>query len=115
MGTRSRIGILNANGTTITMYCHWDGYPENQMPLLQENFTNIFDIIELVTAGGISSLNDYVDDLKAGNKPKTYTDTEPITTKDKAAFFDDKSFWDIEYIYLFDGSQWECIEKGVTI
>lgn len=29
MATRSRIGIENQDGTVTSVYCHWDGYPEN--------------------------------------------------------------------------------------
>ena len=38
MSTNSRIGILHEDGTTETIYCHWDGYPEHQMPILTEHY-----------------------------------------------------------------------------
>jgi len=27
MATRSRIAVQNADGTFLSIYCHWDGYP----------------------------------------------------------------------------------------
>ena len=38
MSTNSRIGILHEDGTTETIYCHWDGYPEHQMPILTKHY-----------------------------------------------------------------------------
>jgi len=29
MATRSNIGIVNEDGSVTGIYCHWDGYPEN--------------------------------------------------------------------------------------
>lgn len=41
MSTNSRIGILHEDGTTETIYCHWDGYPEHQMPILTKHLSLI--------------------------------------------------------------------------
>ena len=39
MSTRSRIGLQLANGSVLSVYCHWDGYPEfNGVKLV--NFPN---------------------------------------------------------------------------
>lgn len=34
MSTNSTIGILERDGTYTCIYCHWDGYPEHQAPIL---------------------------------------------------------------------------------
>ena len=34
MGTRSRIGIRNADDSVDSIYCHWDGYPDHNGRLL---------------------------------------------------------------------------------
>jgi hypothetical protein len=38
MGTRSRIGIQLADESILSVYCHWDGYPEFNGVKLVENF-----------------------------------------------------------------------------
>lgn len=40
MGTRSNIGILYADGSVETIYCHWDGYFENNGLILYENYNS---------------------------------------------------------------------------
>ena len=47
MSTRSRIGILNPDGSTRTIYCHSDGYPEHQLPILTQHYSSIEKVEEL--------------------------------------------------------------------
>ena len=58
MSTKSRIGILNTDGTTETIYCHWDGYPEHQLPILTKNYTTEEKVRELLELGDISALGE---------------------------------------------------------
>ena len=58
MSTRSRIGILNANGSTDTVYCHSDGYPEHQMPILASHYNTVEkveDLVDIVRLGVMSA------------------------------------------------------------
>ena len=55
MATRSRIGIVKENGTVESIYCHWDGYPENNGQLLLDNYD--YEMAQgLIELGDISSL-----------------------------------------------------------
>jgi len=56
MGTRSRIGIRNADDTVDSIYCHWDGYPEHNGRLLVEHYTDEAKVRELIALGDLSSL-----------------------------------------------------------
>jgi hypothetical protein len=56
MGTRSRIGIEMPDHTIVSVYCHWDGYPEYNGKILVEHYQNREDVQELIDGGGISSL-----------------------------------------------------------
>jgi hypothetical protein len=57
MATRSRIGIVNEDGTVSSIYCHWDGYPSNNGRILVEHYTDREKVKELIELGSISSLN----------------------------------------------------------
>jgi hypothetical protein len=57
MSTRSFIGIVQEDGTVKGVYCHSDGYPSNQMPLLTENYTVAKKVDELVSLGDMSQLD----------------------------------------------------------
>ena len=56
MSTRSRIGILNDDGTVDSIYCHFDGYISNNGKILQEHYTDPAKMAELIALGDISSL-----------------------------------------------------------
>lgn len=56
MSTNSRIGIVNADGTVTSIYCHWDGYLTHNGLLLASFWTEPKKIAELMQIGNISSL-----------------------------------------------------------
>lgn len=56
MGTRSHIGMLQPDGTVNAIYCHWDGYPENNGKILMEHYTDPKKIEALIALGSLSSL-----------------------------------------------------------
>jgi hypothetical protein len=64
MATRSNIGIVNDDGSVTGIYCHWDGYPENNGKLLLKHYNNSGIVNELMDLGDLSSLNKnlYCDD-----------------------------------------------------
>lgn len=56
MSTRSRIGVLNEDGTIRSIYVHWDGYPSNNGKILAEHYRDIRKIQKLIELGDISIL-----------------------------------------------------------
>ena len=56
MGTRSRIGIELPDHTVVSVYCHWDGYPEGNGKTLVQHYLNREDVEELIDGGGMSTL-----------------------------------------------------------
>ena len=56
MGTRSRIGIELPNHDVVSVYCHWDGYPEHNGRILVEQYLNRDDVEELIDGGSMSTL-----------------------------------------------------------
>ena len=61
MATRSRIAIEKEDGTVLSIYCHWDGYPSNNGKILQENYQDREKVEKLISLGDISSLAPEVD------------------------------------------------------
>ena len=61
MATRSRIAIEKEDGTVLSIYCHWDGYPSNNGKILQENYQDREKVEKLISLGSISSLAPEVD------------------------------------------------------
>ena len=56
MATRSNIGIVNSDGSVTGIYCHWDGYPENNGKLLLNHYNNTAIVYELMDLGNLSYL-----------------------------------------------------------
>ena len=62
MGTRSTIALEFADGTVEQVYCHWDGYLENNGAILAQNYMDPFKVKELLALGGFSSLQNTVEE-----------------------------------------------------
>lgn len=56
MATRSFIGKLLKDGSITGIYCHHDGYPEGVGSVLQENYTDLGKLDQLLQLGSISTL-----------------------------------------------------------
>ena len=56
MATRSTIALEFADNTVGQVYCHWDGYLENNGKILLENYTDPFKLQKLIDLGDLSSL-----------------------------------------------------------
>ena len=55
MATRARIGLKLEDGSIISAYHHWDGYPEWLGVTLKEHYNKREDIAKLIDGGNMSS------------------------------------------------------------
>ena len=60
MATRSTIAIAREDGSVAQVYCHWDGYLENNGVLLVNHYNTADKVEELIAGGDISSLGEIV-------------------------------------------------------
>jgi len=56
MATRSAIGYALPSGKVRAVYCHWDGYPSHQLPILEEHYPTLSKVRELIRPGSMSAL-----------------------------------------------------------
>ena len=56
MATRSAIGYRKPDGSVRAVYCHWDGYPSHQLPILEKHYNGIRKVQALIKPGSMSSL-----------------------------------------------------------
>lgn len=66
MATRSTIALEFADGTVEQVYCHWDGYLENNGQILAQHYMDPFKVKELVALGGFSTLQETVEETEDG-------------------------------------------------
>jgi len=66
MATRSTIAIEFADGTVSQVYCHWDGYLDNNGEMLNKHYMDPFKVRDLIDLGDFSSLRETVEETKEG-------------------------------------------------
>ena len=119
MGTRSRIG-LQLEGQIISVYHHWDGYPEWLGVTLNKKFNTREKVAELIDGGDMSSCDseygwDYSEENKREVTAPTYysergEDCPPKISESITEYLDQAERTDGEYAYLFDNGEWTCYE-----
>jgi len=104
MATRSRIGIELKNGSVLSAYHHWDGYPEWLGRILKTHYNTHTKVAELIDGGDMSVCwND-------NNEPEYYSargeDCPPRHDADLNEYLSDGE----EYAYLFTKGEWVCYD-----
>jgi len=109
MGTRSAIGYLQPSGRVRAVYCHWDGYPEHQLPILKSKYNTFAKVRALIKPGSMSSLessrtwdSEFCDPQPLYHAERGHGD-EPKTSSKPFDYWRDM---DCEYLYVFNGSWW---------
>ena len=112
MATRSRIGLLIGDESVVSVYHHWDGYPQWLGIHLRQKYTTKEQIEELLDGGDISCIDSDKDwDLKECDLHVQYyndrgEDTEPRFDCTVEDYLDNGE----EYAYLFENNEWVCYD-----
>jgi hypothetical protein len=113
MATRSRIGIELKNGSVLSVYCHWDGYPEHNGKKLKEHFNTRAKVAELIDGGDISALWTNVDwdnETLPTTGPLYYSsrgdNCPPRLDADLAEYLLPEN--SEEFAYVFRNGEWVC-------
>ena len=112
MATRSRIGLLLETGYVLSVYHHWDGYPEWLGVTLQRKFDTYDLIAELLDGGDVSCIDSTTDwNLdKVENHVQYYNDRGEDTEPRLDTTVEDYLVNGEEYAYLFENNQWVCYD-----
>ena len=111
MATRSRIGLQLADGNILSVYHHWDGYPQWLGVTLNEKFNTREKVAELIDGGDISCCDSDSDwNLnKVENHVQYYNDRGDNTEPRLDSNFDEYVKQGEEYAYVFTLDHvWEC-------
>ena len=112
MATRSRIGLLLETGSVLSVYHHWDGYPQWLGVVLKEKFNTYEKIAELLDGGDISCCDSDTDwslekvDLHVQYYNDRGEKTEPRLDTSVEDYLDNGE----EYAYLFENDEWKCYD-----
>ena len=111
MATRSRIGIELNDGSILSAYHHWDGYPQWLGRILETHYNTKGKVADLIDGGDMSSCwsdsvwgKPFADGRKYG--PETYADRgedcPPRYDNNIEEFFSDGE----EFSYIFRNGEW---------
>ena len=122
MATRSRIGLLIGDDSVVSVYHHWDGYPQWLGVFLRQNYTTKEQVEELLDGGDISCIDSDKDwDLKECEPHVQYYNDRGETTEPRLDLtLEDYLANGEEYAYVFDphsNNQWVCydLHEGATL
>ena len=113
MATRSRIGLRLKDESILSVYHHWDGYPQWLGVTLEQKFNTFDKVAELIDGGDISCCDSDSDwDLnKVDNHVQYYNDrgekTEPRLDLTEQDYLSNGE----EYAYIFEpNGKWVCYD-----
>ena len=118
MATRSRIGIQLSDNSILSVYHHWDGYPQWLGRILTTHYNTKEKVADLIDGGDMSSCwtdkvwgKDRTDGQKYG--PETYADRGedcPPSVMTMSEYLDKKN--NEEYAYIFRNGEWVCYDMN---
>jgi len=113
MATRGRIGVQLTDGSVLSIYSHWDNYPEHNGRILRTHYNTKEKVTSLIDNGDVSCL--WTDKDWDGNK---WSDCkyQALTYKMRGedcpprldATFGKYIGNNEEYAYLFTNGKWVC-------
>ena len=113
MATRSRIALQLTDDSFLSVYHHWDGYPEWLGVTLNKKFNTRDKVAELIDGGDMSSCDSDTDwDLKdCQSHVQYYNDRGEKTEPRLDLSFEDYVEKNEEYAYVYTlDHEWECFK-----
>ena len=112
MATRSRIGIELRDGSILSAYSHWDGYPEWMGRILRTHYNSKELAAELIDGGDMSSCwttSRWDTRLNEEYGPEYYSargeDCPPVLDASLEEYLSDGE--EFAYLYTLEG-EWVC-------
>lgn len=118
MATRSLIGKILPGGGILAIYCHWDGYPENNGEILKNHYQDSEKVDKLISLGNLSSLAPEIgDEPHDFNSPpdgvcnfygrdRRETRMDPQLSHTLTQFMKRAGKCVAEYVYIFNDGKW---------
>ena len=122
MATRSRIGIQLSDGSILSVYHHYDGYPEWLGRILTTHYNTKDKVTELIDGGDMSScwtnerwsgVNEYGGQMKEETTeyaPQYYSQRGEDCPPRLDAHWGDFINNGEEYGYIFKNGEWVCYD-----
>jgi hypothetical protein len=102
----------------VGIYCHWEGYPEHHLPILENSYNSSELVDQLIALGSISRLGNKIgtkqnfetpedeDPCLAYHRDKGEEFSQTIVTSAKELLAEAEELW-LEYLYVFTENGWK--------
>ena len=117
MSTRSRIGLQLEDGSILSVYHHWDGFPEWLGRILNTHYNSKDKAAELIDGGDMSSAwtksrwtRDGVTEV-AEYGPEYYSERGEDCPPGIDDSLEDYLADGEEYAYVYTGDKWVCYDR----
>lgn len=97
MSTNSNIALEHKDGSVDRIYCHWDGYPDNNGRILLENYTTAEQVSEMLSLGDMSSLEANIHETTYYARDRDEDIEKPTRFKSREEAKNDME----EFLYIF--------------
>ena len=107
MSTNARIGLLMDDDIVLSVYLHFDGYPDHTGEILYHHYNTIDKIEELLCYGDISSLGETIQTTTFFSRDKKENEEDVLAKVQYIDIFEsyiDKHY--VSYLYLFKDGKW---------
>lgn len=122
MSTRSRIGLLLEDNSVLSVYHHWDGYPDGLGAKLAKDYDTKEKVAELIDGGDISTCMsrrtwqgvETDEEIVLYYSERGDSDVDPILADSDFEFIQQTRECNGEFAYVFDSAkgQWCCYDLG---
>ena len=110
MSTRSAIAKKDEFGNFVSIYCHFDGYPEHNGNILVNFYNTEEKVDELLSHGDASSINSTIEESVFYHRDRGEELSEPEHFHSLTEFIN--YFSDCEYFYIFEDNKWKCFNRN---
>jgi hypothetical protein len=114
MATRARLGLELKNGSILSVYHHWDGYPEWLGRILNTHYNTRAKVAELIDGGDMSSAwtnCGWQNETRSETGPMYYSERgeecPPRLDADLCEYLNKNNSGE-EYAYVFRSGNWVC-------
>lgn len=107
-GTRGQFGKIDKKGNIVSVYTHYDSYPENMLPLIKKGYKDGKNVDDVIAKGDNSGLEASVDKMNFYGDKNAMTPSKGSIANVSKYLRDVANNGGAEFVYLWDeaNKQW---------
>jgi len=112
-GTRGQFGKIDKKGNIVSVYTHYDSYPENMLPLIKKGYKGGKNVDDVIAKGDSSGLEASVDKMNFYGDKNAMTPSKGSISNVSKYLRDVANNGGAEYVYLWDEANKEWLMADI--